>query len=143
MNAATCQQRVFVKRLLISHCYVARAPPLSRRRLMRVQAATSFVNDSLLTTVCVRYRPDEVAAAVVYLSYLYMGLPRVDAKLLDTDEAVVAGESRMRRPCLSWVGTTFCTWPFFSVLLRCFVYVAMMLLETAMLDADVQCSCDA
>ena len=70
------------------------------------QAATSFVNDSLLTTVCVRYRPDEVAAAVVYLSYLYMGLPRVDAKLLDADEAVVAGESRIRCRCLLRAGAT-------------------------------------
>lgn len=75
-------------------------PAVIRRRLWYIQAATSFVNDSLLTTVCVRYRPDEVAAAVVYLSYLYMGLPRVDAKLLDTDETVVAGETRMRCPRL-------------------------------------------
>lgn len=67
------------------------------------------MNDSLLTTVCVRYRPDEVAAAVVYLSYLYMGLPRVDAKLLDTDEAVIAGESRMRCRCLLRAWGTFYT----------------------------------
>lgn len=58
-----------------------------------VQAATSFINDSLLTTVCIQYRPGQVAAAVVYLSYLYMGLPRVDTALLETDGAVVAGET--------------------------------------------------
>ncbi len=50
------------------------------------------MNDSLLTTVCLPYGPDEVAAAVVYLSYLYMGLPRVDVALLETDIAVVAGK---------------------------------------------------
>lgn len=57
------------------------------------QAATSFVNDSLLTTVCIQYRPGQVAAAVVYLSYLYMGLPRVDTVLLETDGSVIAGET--------------------------------------------------
>ncbi|CBN74652.1 Cycline T [Ectocarpus siliculosus] len=54
------------------------------------QAATSFVNDSLLTTLCLQYRPKQVAAAVVYLSYLYMGLPRVDTMLLEADVTVVA-----------------------------------------------------
>lgn len=54
----------------------------------------SFVNDSFLTTVCVQREPEEVAAAVVYLSYLYMGLPRVDTTLLDTDLSVVAGETK-------------------------------------------------
>ncbi|CAN0509822.1 unnamed protein product, partial [Ectocarpus sp. 12 AP-2014] len=54
------------------------------------QAATSFVNDSLLTTLCLQYRPKQVAAAVVYLSYLYMGLPRVDTTLLEADVTVVA-----------------------------------------------------
>jgi len=58
-----------------------------------LQAAHSFVNDSLLTTVCLQYRPAQVAAAVVYLSYLYMGLPRVDMALLETDIAVVAGKA--------------------------------------------------
>lgn len=58
-----------------------------------VQAANSFVNDSLLTTVCIQYRPNQVAAAVVYLSYLYMGLPRVDTTLLEVDSTVVAGEN--------------------------------------------------
>lgn len=52
----------------------------------------SFVNDSLLTTVCIQYPPDQVAAAVVYLSYLYMDLPRVDTTLLNTNDAMVAGE---------------------------------------------------
>ncbi|CAN0137058.1 unnamed protein product [Pylaiella littoralis] len=54
------------------------------------QAATCFVNDSLVTTVCIQYRPSQVAAAVVYLSYLYMGLPRVDTTLLETELTVVA-----------------------------------------------------
>ncbi|CAM9869163.1 unnamed protein product, partial [Ectocarpus sp. 4 AP-2014] len=54
------------------------------------QAATSFVNDSMLTTLCLQYRPKQVAAAVVYLSYLYMGLPRVDTTLLEADVTVVA-----------------------------------------------------
>ncbi|CAM9362473.1 unnamed protein product [Ectocarpus fasciculatus] len=54
------------------------------------QAATSFVNDSLLTTLCLQYRPKQVAAAVVYLTYLYMGLPRVDTTLLEADVTVVA-----------------------------------------------------
>lgn len=51
------------------------------------------MNDSLLTTVCIQYRPRQVAAAVVYLSYLYMGLPRVDTTLLETDISVVAGKT--------------------------------------------------
>ncbi|CAN0039266.1 unnamed protein product, partial [Hapterophycus canaliculatus] len=54
------------------------------------QAANSFVNDSLLTTVCIQYRPSQVAAAVVYLSYLYLGLPRVDTTLLEMDSTMVA-----------------------------------------------------
>lgn len=49
------------------------------------------MNDSLLTTLCLQYRPEQVAAAVVYLSYLYTGLQRVDTTALDTDEDVVAG----------------------------------------------------
>lgn len=57
------------------------------------QAATSFVNDSLLTTVCIQFRPGQVAAAVVYLSYLFVGLPRVDTTLLETDVTIVAGET--------------------------------------------------
>lgn len=59
-----------------------------------VQAATCFVNDSLVTTVCIQYRPSQVAAAVVYLSYLYMGLPRVDTTLLETELTVVAGKTK-------------------------------------------------
>lgn len=50
------------------------------------------MNDSLLTTLCLQYRPKQVAAAVVYLSYLYMGLPRVGTTLLEADVTVVAGE---------------------------------------------------
>lgn len=52
----------------------------------------SFVNDSLLTTVCLQYAPNQVAAAVVYLSYLYMGLPRVDMDSLKADDMIIAGE---------------------------------------------------
>lgn len=58
------------------------------------QAAISFVNDSLLTTLCLQYCPYDVAASVVYLAYLYMGLPRVNVALLETSEVVVGGEYR-------------------------------------------------
>lgn len=71
-----------------------------------VQAATSLVNDSLLTTVCIQYRPGQVAAAVVYLSYLYMGLPRVDTTLLETDGTVVAGETDRKPPFVFIVRAT-------------------------------------
>ncbi|CAM9516903.1 unnamed protein product [Ascophyllum nodosum] len=54
------------------------------------QVTTSFVNDSMLTTVCLQYDPTEIAAAVVYLSYLYMELPRVETTLLDTSDAMIA-----------------------------------------------------
>ena len=56
------------------------------------QAAVSFVNDSLLTTVCLQYRPYDVAAAVVYLAHLLVSLPRVDVASLNTSESVVGGE---------------------------------------------------
>lgn len=61
------------------------------------------MNDSLLTTVCLRYRPADVTAAVVYLSYLYMGLPRVDMALLETDTAVVAGKAASTTCSVSFV----------------------------------------
>lgn len=83
------------------HTSIATAPPRPPYQLLlpllarwcNEQAAISFVNDSLLTTVCIQYRPGQVAAAVVYLSYLYMGLPRVDTALLETNASVVAGET--------------------------------------------------
>lgn len=63
------------------------------------------MNDSLLTTLCLQYRPFDVAAAVVYLTYLFVGLPRLDTAqlclrrgengVLQTDEFVVGGEIRM------------------------------------------------
>lgn len=52
----------------------------------------SLVNDSLLTTLCLQYRPEQVAAAVVYIAYMYMGLPRLDIDALETDETVIAGK---------------------------------------------------
>lgn len=54
----------------------------------------SFVNDSLLTTLCLQYDPRQIAAAVVFLSYSFMGLPPVETALLDTDDTVVSGETR-------------------------------------------------
>lgn len=58
----------------------------------KIQAAVSLVNDSLLTTVCLQYRPYDVAAAVVYLAHLLVNLPRVDVASLNADESVIAGE---------------------------------------------------
>lgn len=52
----------------------------------------SLVNDSFLTTVCLQYRPYDVAAAVVYLAHLLVSLPRVDVASLNTNESVVMGE---------------------------------------------------
>lgn len=52
----------------------------------------SFVNDSLLTTLCLQYEARQIAAAVVFLSYSFMGLPPVETVFLDVDDTVVSGE---------------------------------------------------
>lgn len=60
----------------------------------------SFVSDSLLTTICLQYSAEQVAAAVVYLSYLFLCLPRVEPSLLETDDSVVSSEEPVKAGCL-------------------------------------------
>ncbi|CAM9477210.1 unnamed protein product, partial [Discosporangium mesarthrocarpum] len=61
----------------------------SRNRQL-LQATISMVNDSLLTTLCLQYTPREVAAGVVYLTHLFMDMPRGDISLLGVEEVVVS-----------------------------------------------------